>query len=617
MMRQPSPLGGGLQDVIPWGSPTAGLEVKDQLDAAIDQDRWQRIAAQEGGTGAEQGLDWSAARKLLKKHSKNHLLRSGLRMLWQGAIKRASHGGPDACEVCGEPNTLRHALQECPAWASHDIGPDPAWRVSLPQAPRCLWERGLVPKQLTVHPALPAELLAVQKTGFFLQPDPCKEVYFGTDATGGLKGNDPRLRLVSWAVVAIQPLGGDLPTDPAGELFPKTRFKVVGTMKGALQIGATVNDGECVALDQLACFVGQTASVAVDSKVAAKRCQNPIAERIWPQIWESQASQRARLQVTWTKGHLNEEQHAKRFGVSCNWAWAANLLADDICGKLSACLFSQEQAALTDTCDKVATAVSTWLGKRCAHLLATAKPTKGPKDHPFQELPNKNPSPPKAVGPNKKQRMLAASAVQDPHTGHTWKVTSHTVSNLCMKCSTCGLLAQQKDHAPFLESILAHPCAGREASVPHSAKVHCSHSMTNQGNAWQCTQCHAKLKFRFTTTSACLKSACAGKSVRKKAVTRGGPGDGVPAQQGNIIAAFHAKDRPFSSRNCDCGPNPRPTSGEANPSNRAEVGEGPPFLVTGFSPNLGESFPPMQRGPKPKAKPTKTCPLMQKPLMFK
>ena len=386
--------------VIPWGSPTAGLEVKDQLDAAIDQDRWQRIAAQEGGTGAEQGLDWSAARKLLKKHSKNHLLRSGLRMLWQGAIKRASHGGPDACEVCGEPNTLRHALQECPAWASHDIGPDPAWRVSLPQAPRCLWERGLVPKQLTVHPALPAELLAVQKTGFFLQPDPCKEVYFGTDATGGPKGNDPRLRLVSWAVVAIQALGGDLPTDPAGELFPKTRFKVVGTMKGALQIGATVNDGECVALDQLACFVGQTASVAVDSKVAAKRCQNPIAERIWPQIWESQASQRARLQVTWTKGHLNEEQHAKRFGVSCNWAWAANLLADDICGKLSACLFSQEQAALTDTCDKVATAVSTWLGKRCAHLLATAKPTKGPKDHPFQELPNKSPSPPKAVGPN-------------------------------------------------------------------------------------------------------------------------------------------------------------------------------------------------------------------------
>ena len=58
---------------------------------------------------------------------------------------------------------------------------------------------------------------------------------------GGPRGEDPRLRVVSWAVVAIR-------VDFKGPtLARQLNYEVLGTMSGTLQIGATVNDGESVA----------------------------------------------------------------------------------------------------------------------------------------------------------------------------------------------------------------------------------------------------------------------------------------------------------------------------------------------------------------------------------
>ncbi|CAE7334827.1 unnamed protein product [Symbiodinium microadriaticum] len=137
-------------------------------------------------------------------------------------------------------------------------------------------------------------------TGEFL---PVDNVYFGTDASGGPRGEDPRLRVVSWAVVAIR-------WHPEAQL----KYTRLGTMTGTLQIGATVNDGESVALDQLAQRTNQAIQVAVDSKIAIKRVHIP------------------NIEVTWTKGHLSEEQHGQKFGPAQAWAWAANLEADQVYG---------------------------------------------------------------------------------------------------------------------------------------------------------------------------------------------------------------------------------------------------------------------------------------------
>ena len=35
---------------------------------------------------------------------------------WQGAILHSQNGGPAECQVCGQNNSLRHILWECPRW---------------------------------------------------------------------------------------------------------------------------------------------------------------------------------------------------------------------------------------------------------------------------------------------------------------------------------------------------------------------------------------------------------------------------------------------------------------------------------------------------------------------
>ena len=133
---------------------------------------------------------------------------------------------------------------------------------------------------------------------------------------------DPRLRVVSWAVVAIR-LRIDVPS-ASGSL----EYTVVGKMTGTLQISATVNDGESVALDQLANWATGQIQVATDSKIAIRRCRVPDIESKHPAIWTAPLDRRALLQVSWTKGHLSLNQHSQRFGSNMAWTWAANLEAD-------------------------------------------------------------------------------------------------------------------------------------------------------------------------------------------------------------------------------------------------------------------------------------------------
>ncbi|CAE7535232.1 unnamed protein product [Symbiodinium sp. CCMP2592] len=231
---------------IPWSEPGAGPQVTNQLKEAMLKDRWQRIASQESAAGCEEGIDWTVPRKMLKQASKRPLVASGLRMLCQGAIRRAGHGGDLKSLFTGE-----HL-------------PDPA-------------------------------------------------IFFGTDASGG-------------------------------------------TMTGSLQIGSTVNDGEQVAINQLAEWTKAPIRSSSDSKMAIKRCLMAKAHEVFPQLWSASQEKRELVQLEWTKGHLDEAQHCQRFGKESWWTWATNLEADMACNRKSAEVFSHEQAYRTDCIDQVARA---------------------------------------------------------------------------------------------------------------------------------------------------------------------------------------------------------------------------------------------------------------------
>ena len=219
---------------IEWGNPKVGTIVRQHLNEVLRKDRWNRIASQELANGAQDGIDWTVPRRMLKRANKQPLIASGLRMLWQGAIRRANHGGDLLCPRCGKENSLAHVLHECVKWGSFDLGRDPAWEAAFPNAPDCFKFRGLVPLQATRHPMIAPEKMAIRRTGIFageFLPDP--SICFGTDASGGPRGEDPRLRVVSWAVVAIR-------VDFRGPTQAyQLKYEVIGMMSGTLQIGAT------------------------------------------------------------------------------------------------------------------------------------------------------------------------------------------------------------------------------------------------------------------------------------------------------------------------------------------------------------------------------------------
>ena len=102
-----------------------------------------------------------------------------------------------------------------------------AWDNLYPEPPVCFQVRGLVPKQATLHPDLTPEQMATQYHGLFTNELlPVSGVFFGTDASGGPRGADPRMRVVSWAVVAVR-----VTTHPVHSPSEGT-YELLGTMTG-------------------------------------------------------------------------------------------------------------------------------------------------------------------------------------------------------------------------------------------------------------------------------------------------------------------------------------------------------------------------------------------------
>ena len=93
-------------------------------------------------------------------------------------------------------------------------------------------------------------LLQPVATELFLEnlPD-VTGLYVGTDASGGPEGKDGRWRVVAWAVVIAQAPNGPFPVDSTLNI---PDLEVVGTLKGVMQVGSSVAEGESQALCEAA-----------------------------------------------------------------------------------------------------------------------------------------------------------------------------------------------------------------------------------------------------------------------------------------------------------------------------------------------------------------------------
>ena len=194
-------------------------------------------------------------------------------------------GAPTRAPGEGEhANTLRRAILDCPAWASFDLGPDKSWVEILPKQEDCFILRGLVPRHWTHHPPLPAD----QQTG----------LYVGTDASGGPEGKDGRWRVVAWAVVIAQAPEGLFPADESLEI---SGLEVVGTLKGAMQVGSTVAEGKAQALCEVARRTSGIVTACVDNKAAIAQAESELQLKC-PQVWGDTVPP-GRYQLEWIKSH--------------------------------------------------------------------------------------------------------------------------------------------------------------------------------------------------------------------------------------------------------------------------------------------------------------------------
>ena len=351
---------------IKWGDHSALQAIRLEIELALQEARWEQVAAQAGGAGSKHGLDWTAHHRLLKRHAKRHTICTGLRMAWQGAVLRKDHGGPDECPKCGRPNTLRHAMLECPAWESFDMGAEKGWVETLPKPEECFILRGLVPRHWTHHPPLTSEQLTPVATGLFLETAvDITGLYAASDASGGPEGKDARWRVVAWAAVLAQTPGGPFPVD---RTISVPGLEVVGTIKGALQAGSSVAEGESRALYELAHRTSGIITGCVDNKAAIAQAEDEKLQSKWPHIWAEPVTT-DRFKLAWIKSHQTEDEFLSSGHRSDWWKWALNDAADKLCGAWAASITDRVFVQQARAIDDVASAYNMFLARRCEHLL--------------------------------------------------------------------------------------------------------------------------------------------------------------------------------------------------------------------------------------------------------
>ena len=364
--------------------------------------------------------------------------------------------------------------------------------------------------------------------------------------------------MVAWAAVLAQTPGGPFPVD---RTISVPGLEVVGTIKGALQVGSSVAEGESRALYELAHRTSGTITGCVDNKAAIAQAEDEKLQSKWPHIWAEPVTT-DRFKLAWIKSHQTEDEFLSSGHRADWWKWALNDAADKLCGDWAASntdrVFVQQARAIDD----VASAYNMFLARRCEHLLLHQ--TEKAKDVKFRPTgPTTSPKPKAtSTGPvSKKQMMLEALAGQGTG-GHSWTQTSKVpangrVKNLTIKCLKCSLFAQQIDGQEDLVRILQHPCEG-EVPSPLSWTFHPSHRLKNLGNFLVCAECGEFQSIRLSQAKTGLVKVCQGhghKSNDKvKALFKSSPKQG---QGSASTPGPKASSSAQQVQGCDSAPGPK------------------------------------------------------------
>ena len=331
-------------------NPGLFLSVRRFLTNVVALERAARFGAVATAQGAQEGVDWSVHRKLLKA-SGPLSPRWAFHAVWQGRILHSDNGGFSHC-ACGAANTLHHVYYECPLSTARL---SPALRnFQRKHQDPCFWLRGMVPRAWTTPP-VSASAMETRVTGVFRhQPVDVTGMFVGTDASGGPNTRHPRLRAVGWSVVLCE-LRADCLIEH-------------GTISGLLPPGSTVPQGESFAIIQAllattGCFdlTGDCipALRALASKTLSKK---HIPE--WSLVWHG----RARAQPHWVRSHCTAETFAAEFPGQM-WRRDLNAKADALAGSRALAACTPHFVRKVRELDQVVREVNCFLASRAEKLI--------------------------------------------------------------------------------------------------------------------------------------------------------------------------------------------------------------------------------------------------------
>ena len=500
--------GSGCPAKVSLGGPFQLYEVEDALKGAIKACRWDRISKQDSCESLKAGIDWTVQRSLCKDFRSQANKLTALRAVWQGAVLTSSKGSRSHCPLCHVPGSLEHVLHDCKWWQHRFPKPGKSWdskRKDFPWA--SLWNRGLVPAAVTQHPPYPFGPESIEATGIWVDPSQItSEVFFSTDASGGPKGNDPRLRIVSWAVVAFT--------------VKDQSIEELGHLSGTLAPGTSVFQGEAHAVSELLTRFPGACDNTMDCKGIFKLLQKPTFHRsCWPGLSEGWEHRR-RVSCFWVNSHLDEKSFGDKFGQSNEWRRKANQAADRVCGEKSARVFSHSHARFVSSLDSLTREVNLFLADRAWTLLTSEdrpplaevtrfakKATKGVgRTHPKTKKAQQQNRPAADGGLNKKQRLQ--NMVDSPQGGHVWKWSSKHHTNASIVCSICSLYIEQCHDLDKFRRLESQACEHQPSPWPSEWICHASHRPHNLGNVWLCKACHAVQKSGAASTSRKFQEPC-------------------------------------------------------------------------------------------------------------
>ncbi|CAE7606948.1 unnamed protein product [Symbiodinium sp. CCMP2592] len=399
-------------------NPGLFLSVRRFLTQVVALERASRFGAVLTAQGAQQGVDWSVHRKLLKV-SKLSSPRWAFHAVWQGRTLHAGNGGFSHC-ACGAENTLHHVYYECP------LAPaklSPALRSFQRKHPDpCFWLRGMVPKAWTT-PQVSASALETRVTGLFChQPVDVTGLLIGTDASGGPNTHDPRLRAVGWSVVLCE-LRADCLIEH-------------GTISGLLPPGSTVPQGESLAIIEALKATTGSFDLTGDCKPALKalaaRALNKKHIPEWGPVWQ----ERARAQPHWVRSHCTAEAFEAEFPGQL-WRRELNAKADTLAGSRAAAACTPHFVRKVKELDLVTRELNCFLASRAEKLIKekaqgfvprSARDSLSQFDKPRSQAAAVSAST-KVPPPNKKQRLKQLLDSPDPALGHDWKARETKAAN--------------------------------------------------------------------------------------------------------------------------------------------------------------------------------------------